>query len=1778
MGNKNTFLKFAAALIAAVALVFAGLTPANATHLRGAVGTLVYDASAKTVTLTSTMVERKDACPSATSTGTLCSYFAFPTITAVTRSSDLDTGTAVKTCTGQSTTPVSSYDNWSQPLYNIFTTTYVINVACPNFNTANDFVFEQTGNARIGGIKNALTNQVIQFQGRIKIDGTNNSKSPVYNSGYMTNVPYNVSPSAVFTTNLNALDGDGRSVTYSLITNQSAATGGYGGSDIPCSDLNTTTGDFRISASLCTGTEDYVKAFSGGTDAAPIYYVLKTKALGANNQYVTRDVLLAFDSNPAAANAVPTITRVVSDGSIVLSSGNTTTVVYTALDTDSGQSLAWSTNTLPSWATFTTTGTVGTSPSSPRSSTLTLVMTPPSGTNAALKILVSVQDNAPFPLSATNELAVSVGSAILPPGAPTINTQSTTGAGTSTISAPFTPPTVGGIATSYSCSADATDGSSSVTGTYTQSPTTCTFNSLNTGKNYSITVTASNAAGSAISAPYVPASATATIAVSKNPVNLTTNQYSGAAPYGVTVTNIASGAVKTYSTVGSLPTGLAIDPATGVITGTLTSAGTYTVNLKVSSDATDPKVATTTFAIVVADAGIVTQTITFPDLGIIPVQSFASSPSASPSPIVNQTSASANNSNNTSIHWVPLRAYTNAPGGGTIKYSTPSGTKCSIKQINSTGVTYVGYKGSTNNWGNNNSWAPTDNLTCVIQADAVALSGFTAAATVKKTIYINMGVLLNANSSYPNWSTVTAFRTKPSNGQAVATPLGASTLPSLDTFDSALAPTGNYLSSTLPLKLVTGVRLNHPLRYTLRSGTYAPTYCMLGAWTGSSLSSAALPPGISFDVKDCNLYGTPTQITGQSGVMKINYCNPLGCSDKSITIEVTAAPKLPQVITFTKPLDTDFHSGSKDATDAKSDSGLPVTLSSDTVDVCTTEGLKIVHVAAGTCTVEALQNAVGSTFYEPATPQIRSYILKDSAHLVPAPLISAGGQIELELTVFTGYPDKLGLNNTGGGIDVWEWHNSSDVIDVTPDGLFFDASSGTLSGTPEEAQERTLYKVRAYNNNHGSSDAVDVYITIKKLGQSITFPALSGMKATDTIGQGLGAITDSGLPVVYRSATPTICEVVSGTVKPIAGKVGTCTIVATQPGDATTYNAAISQTRSFTIVAGLQPPKLALTNYNLYFKRGTSVWVRPFDPINLGGELPATNAYSIDVIDSSNVRSNSVSGLTFNRDFGIFEDANPTWGTDITYTIVVTATNAAGSDSKTFTLVLGLSFPQYVSVSLSGDVTDLNVGDPDLDIITASTSDIDGQVPTGLAWSSDSVDPASALICSIVNGKIHALKFGDCVINTIYSAGTVSSGASPTGPYAPGYGTRTIKIHEAPTLKVNGTTAAIIEVATQQQLTESLYALAATGDPGTFTIQDTSGHVIDLASAPLANGGVATFDDISGAILGTVAATTGQESFVIVLTNNVGSAQVQITLKYSRASTPNTGGGNSSAPGKVILKTPAPITTGTKNEKTGVLGGPSGSTLTIITKELPKQVLNASISNGTVVIETEASFTGIVEVPVEVKLASGEVQLTSTLVTVNPQAPTNVVSEQVSNNNSITWNSALGAVTYQVLVNGVVVCTTSENTCLFKGVLAADAKITVASLGRQSTFSAAIPAVIKKAGVKYTLLKTVDNFAKSSATLTIAMKKILDAAIAKIKKLGLKTLVIEGHADGEPAAANVFSKISIARANAVKGYLAPKLKGVSMTVKGLGMDIPVASNKTVAGQAKNRRATVFATN
>jgi OOP family OmpA-OmpF porin len=66
-------------------------------------------------------------------------------------------------------------------------------------------------------------------------------------------------------------------------------------------------------------------------------------------------------------------------------------------------------------------------------------------------------------------------------------------------------------------------------------------------------------------------------------------------------------------------------------------------------------------------------------------------------------------------------------------------------------------------------------------------------------------------------------------------------------------------------------------------------------------------------------------------------------------------------------------------------------------------------------------------------------------------------------------------------------------------------------------------------------------------------------------------------------------------------------------------------------------------------------------------------------------------------------------------------------------------------------------------------------------------------------------------------------------------------------------------------------------------------------------------------------------------------------------------------------------------------------------------------------------------------------------------------------------------------------------------------------------------------------------------------------------------LNIDGHTDNT-GSASLNKALSLKRANAAKTYLEGRgVDGNRITTKGYGKDKPIATNKTAAGRAKNRR-------
>jgi OOP family OmpA-OmpF porin len=102
------------------------------------------------------------------------------------------------------------------------------------------------------------------------------------------------------------------------------------------------------------------------------------------------------------------------------------------------------------------------------------------------------------------------------------------------------------------------------------------------------------------------------------------------------------------------------------------------------------------------------------------------------------------------------------------------------------------------------------------------------------------------------------------------------------------------------------------------------------------------------------------------------------------------------------------------------------------------------------------------------------------------------------------------------------------------------------------------------------------------------------------------------------------------------------------------------------------------------------------------------------------------------------------------------------------------------------------------------------------------------------------------------------------------------------------------------------------------------------------------------------------------------------------------------------------------------------------------------------------------------------------------------------------------------------------------------------------------------------------NFDFDKANIRKSDKEQLRKAVEFIKKYPSKKIMLKGHTDSV-GSEKYNLKLSLKRADATKEYLA-KTGGVDtmrIGVQGLGEERPVASNKTKAGRAQNRRVDIL---
>ena len=980
-----------------LAVLGAVVSPAMATHLRGALGETTYDPGTNKVTINSVLLQAKNW----TSADT---FFAFPTIYRIDRTTGATT--VVKACTGQNTAASYTYsDTTAQPLFDINTTTFVIDVSCSTFGTNFDYAFTQTAGNRINGIRNS-TNQTIEVESRIRIDGTNAAKAPIYNAGLMTNVTYDAAAGHYFTAGLNALAGGytgtvavNSAVTYSLITDQSSsALGAYGAGRIPCSDFNTTTGILRIGSDLCIGTENYATAFNGGTDTAPIYYAFKTRATDAAGQYMTRDVLLAF-SNTSNTRPTLTFTPAGQTKSIPSPNGASTAidVNFTAADVDAAQTLAFATNTLPSYVTMTNTSTSVAS-SSGTSLTGTLHIAPPAGTNTVLQLVVSAYDVSSaanfFSLSASQQIDVQIGSGVLPPGSPGKPVVSTVSAsyasgGVNVVDATFsfTAPTVGGVVSCYTVRAVSTDGTSTLD-SVTSPSAPCTGNTtaltrtitgLIAGKTYNIIATARNAAGSADSPPSDNTGLAApNISLSKTSITLQKDVAGGSNFYTVTnsggaldASAAASGSTpsKPYSlspNESTLPAGLTFSRTTGLISGTPTvnfAATAYTLT------ASGP--GGTSSVGFVLGVGLKAQSITF----IQPWGMAIPSSGTAKQKLYSVTSA-------------------NATVNGNISYTVDSGSSsvCSI----SSGVVNVA---STATAG-----------ACTVTASATGVSGYADAVTVSKTFYVFSASTKPSATSCISGSGLTWSQPPViyavAYGYAYNTPSTYNPISTLDSF-------------------VYGTAVSNKVRI-INAGAPGANFDASGLWQGACNKSTTLsvsggPAGVSTVSNSTSTYGeltgTPSAIANRANATITETTSSSSSSTGSsligtLSLSMATVGKT-QTITFAQPANkllsdgtqalTASTNGTSTTSTSRTLSGKQITSGTARLYFSSTQGFAVgnaITVSNSSSSIRSSSNCSGQSY--------KAYWLMSGGNLSTTVTaigtdVTKGSWIEYNLTTLSGY-------------------------------------------------------------------------------------------------------------------------------------------------------------------------------------------------------------------------------------------------------------------------------------------------------------------------------------------------------------------------------------------------------------------------------------------------------------------------------------------------------------------------------------------------------------------------------------------------------------------------------------------------------------------------------------------------------------------------------------------------------------------------------------------------------
>lgn len=541
---------------------------------------------------------------------------------------------------------------------------------------------------------------------------------------------------------------------------------------------------------------------------------------------------------------------------------------------------------------------------------------------------------------------------------------------------------------------------------------------------------------------------TAAIADSSNPAQAKSVQLTlviAATPLGITTSSLPSGTIgSTYTNLlqatggtspytwsiasGSLPTGLSLASATGIISGAPTTAGTFSFTATAADAGSPAQSKSVSLSIVIAPVTLAIATSTLP--------------SATQSSSYSGT----------------LQAF---GGTGTYTWSIASGTlPAGLSLAPSTGVVSgtptssgpTSFKVAVSDTG-----SPVQSASATISLSIVAAGTPLAISTTslpQGKPNKNYSATLNATGGTEPYTWVITNGTLPTNlsfasttttGTISGKPTASSTTSlTFQVTDSSSTP--QTQSTTLSLVIApTAVTITSS---TLSAGTNGSSYSGLLKATGGtppytwSVSPGSLPAGLSLAPSTGLISGTPTA-TGTSNftVTVADAGNPAQTASATTSIVVAApAPTTLTITTSSMPTGTNgtSYSNALQASGGTSPYAWSITAGSLPAGLSLNQATGLI---SGTPTTNGTSNFTATVTDGGSPAQSKSVPLSIVVAAASAPALTINATLPSG-TAGTAYSNAM---SASGGTPAYTWSITAGSL---PTGLTLAASSGTISGTP----------------------------------------------------------------------------------------------------------------------------------------------------------------------------------------------------------------------------------------------------------------------------------------------------------------------------------------------------------------------------------------------------------------------------------------------------------------------------------------------------------------------------------------------------------------------------------------------------------------------------------------------------------------------------------------------------------------------------------------------------------